>query len=42
MTPEKSYTFAWSFQVPEDLVDAGSLVLCVGEGDAGCSAIAAG
>ena len=42
MTPEKSYTFVWSFQVPEDLVDAASLVLCVGEGDEGCSAIAAG
>ena len=42
MTPEKSYTFVWSFQVPEALVDAGSLVLCVGEGDAGCSAIATG
>ena len=41
MTPEKSYTFVWSFQVPEDLVDAASLLLCVGEGDEGCSAIAA-
>ena len=42
MTPEKSYTFVWSFQVPEALVDASSLVLCVSDGDSGCSAIAAG
>lgn len=42
MTPEKSYTFVWSFQVPEALVDGGSLVLCVGEGDTGCSEITAG
>ena len=42
MTPEKSYTFVWSFQVPEELVDAESLVLCVGEGDEGCSALTAG
>ena len=41
MTPEKSYTFVWSFQVPEDLVDASTLVLCVGEGDEGCSSLAA-
>jgi hypothetical protein len=40
MTPEKSYTFAWSFQVPENLVDPGALVLCTGDGDdAACSAI---
>jgi hypothetical protein len=42
MTPEKSYTFVWSFQVPEALVDGSSLVLCVREGDSGCSAITAG
>ncbi len=41
MTPEKSYTFVWSFQVPEDLVDASSLVLCVGSGDEGCSSLVA-
>ncbi|MFC8682085.1 hypothetical protein ACFT30_11225 [Microbacterium ureisolvens] len=41
MTPEKSYTFVWSFQVPEDLVDAETLVLCVGSGDEGCSSLAA-
>jgi hypothetical protein len=41
MTPEKSYTFVWSFQVPEDLVDAETLVVCVGSGDEGCSSIAA-
>ncbi len=41
MTPEKSYTFVWSFQVPEDLVDAEALVVCVGEGDEGCSSLIA-
>jgi len=41
MTPEKSYTFVWSFQVPEDLVDPSTLVLCVGSGDEGCSSIVA-
>ena len=41
MTPEKSYTFVWSFQVPEDLVDAETLVLCVGSGDEGCSSLVA-
>lgn len=39
MTPEKSYTFVWSFQVPEDLVDASTLVVCVGSGDEGCSSL---
>jgi outer membrane murein-binding lipoprotein Lpp len=41
MTPEKSYTFTWSFQVPEDLVDPQALVLCVGSGDEGCSSLVA-
>jgi len=41
MTPEKSYTFVWSFQVPEDLVDAETLVVCVGSGDEGCSSLVA-
>jgi len=41
MTPAKSYTFVWSYQVPEDLVDASSLVLCVGSGDEGCSSLVA-
>lgn len=41
MTPEKSYTFVWSFQVPEDLVDAEALVVCVGDGDEGCSSLVA-
>ena len=41
MTPEKSYTFVWSFQVPEDLVDAEALVVCVGAGDEGCSSLVA-
>lgn len=41
MTPEKSYTFVWSFQVPEDLVDAETLVVCVGDGDEGCSTLVA-
>ncbi len=37
LAPNKSYTFVWSYQVPEDLVDPASLVLCVGDGDEGCS-----
>ncbi|HEY9308867.1 MAG TPA: hypothetical protein VIP82_13785 [Microbacterium sp.] len=41
MTPEKSYTFVWSFQVPEALVDAETLVVCVGSGDEGCSSLVA-
>ena len=41
MTPEKSYTFVWSFQVPEDLVDTETLVVCVGSGDEGCSSLVA-
>lgn len=42
MTPDKSYTFVWSFQVPEDLVDAETLVVCVGSGDEGCSSLVTG
>ncbi|QKJ20183.1 hypothetical protein [Microbacterium hominis] len=41
MTADKSYTYVWSFQVPEDLVDAEGLVLCVGEGNEGCSSLVA-
>jgi len=37
MAPNNSYTFVWSYQVPEDLVDPATLVLCVGDGDEGCS-----
>lgn len=39
LAPNKSYTFVWSYQVPEDLVDPSTLVLCVG-GDEGCSLLA--
>lgn len=43
MTPEKSYTFAWSFQVPENLVDPGALVLCTTDADdSACSALVKG
>lgn len=42
MTAGKSYTFAWSFAVPEDLVDPAGLVVCTtADADAACSAIAA-
>ncbi|NYE19202.1 hypothetical protein [Microbacterium immunditiarum] len=37
LVPNRSYTFVWSYQVPEELVDPASLVLCVGDGDEGCS-----
>lgn len=39
MTAEKAYTFAWSFQVPEDLVDGETLVLCTTADGTACSAI---
>ncbi|GAA5200172.1 hypothetical protein [Microbacterium jejuense] len=39
MKPDTSYTYVWSYAVPEALVDAGSLVLCVGAGDEGCSVL---
>ncbi|WP_431802008.1 hypothetical protein [Microbacterium sp. bgisy203] len=40
MTADKLYTFAWSFQVPENLVDATSLVLCTSaDADAACTSI---
>lgn len=42
MTTDKSYTFAWSFAVPEDLVDPVTLLVCTSaDADAACSAIAA-
>lgn len=37
LKPGQSYTFVWNYQVPEELVDAETLVVCVGEGDEGCS-----
>jgi hypothetical protein len=41
MTADKSYTYAWSFQVPDDLVDPASLAVCTSaEADAACSQIA--
>ncbi len=39
MKPGKSYSYVWSFEVPEALVSAENLVLCVGEGDEGCSSL---
>ncbi|MBD3942706.1 hypothetical protein IF188_13470 [Microbacterium sp. NEAU-LLC] len=39
MKPDMSYTYIWSYAVPEALVDADSLVLCVGDGDEGCSVL---
>ena len=41
MAPGKSYSYVWSFQVPDALVDAQTLVVCVGEGDEGCSSLVA-
>ena len=41
MAPGKSYSYVWSFQVPDALVDAETLVVCVGEGDEGCSSLVA-
>lgn len=40
LAPGKSYTFVWNYQVPDELVDPATLVLCVGEGDEGCSLLA--
>lgn len=42
MTAEKAYTFAWSFQVPDDLVDGETLVLCTTAAGDACSAIVTG
>lgn len=39
LKPGRSYTFVWSYQVPEALVDADALVLCVDTGDEGCSVL---
>jgi len=39
MKPDMSYTYVWSFAVPDALVDADSLVLCLGTGDEGCSVL---
>ncbi|HYP74207.1 MAG TPA: hypothetical protein VEP72_08960 [Microbacterium sp.] len=41
MTAGKTYTYAWSFEVPEDLVDGAQLVVCTSaDDDAACSLIA--
>lgn len=41
MTADQSYTYAWSFQVPEDLVDPATLAVCTSaDADAACSQIA--
>ncbi|MFD4959614.1 hypothetical protein [Microbacterium sp. NPDC058389] len=39
MKPDMSYTYVWSYAVPEALVDPSTLVLCVGTGDEGCSSL---
>lgn len=42
MTADKTYTYVWSFEVPQDLVDPAQLVVCTSaEEIAGCSEIAA-
>lgn len=38
MTADKTYTYAWSFEVPEGLVDGAQLVVCTSaDDDAACS-----
>lgn len=39
MKPGRSYTYVWSYQVPEELVDPEALVICVDAGDEGCSSL---
>lgn len=39
MKPGRSYTYVWSFEVPEALVDPATLVICVDEGAEGCSTL---
>lgn len=39
MKPGRSYTYVWSYAVPEALVDPEALVLCIGTGDEGCSVL---
>lgn len=39
MKPDTSYTYVWSYAVPEALVDPSTLVICVGDGDEGCSTL---
>jgi len=42
MTAGETYTYAWSFSVPEALVDPAQLIVCTSaEADAACSSIAA-
>ncbi|GAA3924065.1 hypothetical protein [Microbacterium invictum] len=41
MTADRLYTYAWSYQVPEELVDPAELIVCTtAEEDAACSDIA--
>lgn len=41
MSVDRLYTYSWAFEVPEDLADATSLILCTSvDENAGCSAIA--
>jgi len=39
MKPDTSYTYVWSYAVPEALVDPSTLLICVGTGDEGCSVL---
>ncbi|WP_194409280.1 hypothetical protein [Microbacterium cremeum] len=39
LKPGRTYTFVWSYAVPEALVDPEALVLCVDTGDEGCSVL---
>ncbi len=39
MKPDTSYTYVWSYAVPDALVDPSTLVICVGAGDEGCSVL---
>jgi len=42
MTADQLYTYVWSFEVPEELVDPAQLIVCTSADEvAGCSAIAA-
>lgn len=42
MTADQTYTYAWSYAVPTELVDPASLIVCTSTDEvAGCSAIAA-
>ena len=39
MKPGRSYTYVWSYAVPEALIDPEALVLCIDTDDEGCSVL---